>query len=196
MQFLSCQSFPISTMVPQERALNILSDWPDSLLSVLFWIPRFFLSPFQLAPPSPFLPAPYSSPDRCLGILWIWFVVCFFVCLFLMGNAACFPWRQAASPGSRYPCTNWGWLHDAQSIHCHYDVRWCPSQSGSCTSEGCRMTSCFNSHFSCSLNRSNVFETNTSGQQKLLSERLFLEAIFTNGTNALAGKGLRLVQAC
>ena len=52
------------------------------------------------------------------------------------------------------------------------------------------MTSCFNSHFSCTPNWSNVFETNASGQQNF-SERLVLEANFTNGTNALAGKGLK-----
>ena len=51
------------------------------------------------------------------------------------------------------------------------------------------MTSCFNSHFSCSPKWSNVFKTNTAGQQNF-SERLFLEAVFTNDTNALAGKGL------
>ena len=71
----------------------------------------------------------------------------------------------------------------------HYDVRSCPLQGGSCISVGRRMTSCFNSHFSCTPNWSNVFETNTSGQQNF-SERLFLEAVFTNGTNALTGKGL------
>ena len=51
------------------------------------------------------------------------------------------------------------------------------------------MTSCFNPHFSCTQNWSQVFETNTAGQQSI-PERLFLKAIFTNGSNALAGKGL------
>ena len=51
------------------------------------------------------------------------------------------------------------------------------------------MTSCFNSHFSRTPSWSNVFETNTSGQQNFC-ERLYLKVIFTNGTNALAGKGL------
>ena len=51
------------------------------------------------------------------------------------------------------------------------------------------MTSCFNSHFSCTLNWSNVFETNTWKQQNF-SEKLFSEATFTYGTHVLAGKGL------
>ena len=54
------------------------------------------------------------------------------------------------------------------------------------------MTSCYNSHFSCTPKWSNVFETSTSGQQNF-SERLFLEAIFANGTNALAGKGFSFI---
>ena len=52
------------------------------------------------------------------------------------------------------------------------------------------MTSFFNFHFSCTPNWSNIFEMNTSGQQNF-SERLSLEVIFTNGTSALAGKGLK-----
>ena len=54
---------------------------------------------------------------------------------------------------------------------------------------GRRMIPCFNSHFSCGPKRSNVFKTNTAGQQNF-SERLFLEAIFTDATNAFAEKGL------
>ena len=61
---------------------------------------------------------------------------------------------------------------------------------GSCMSIGRRMTSGYNPHFSCTPKWSEVFETHTAGQQSF-SERLFLEAIFTNGTNALAGKGLK-----
>ena len=60
---------------------------------------------------------------------------------------------------------------------------------GSCMSVGRRMTSGFNSHLSCTPKWSKGFETNIDGQQ-IFSERLFLGAIFTNGTNALAGKGL------
>ena len=56
-------------------------------------------------------------------------------------------------------------------------------------SVGRRMTSCFNSHFSCTPNWSKVFETNTSGQQNFC-ESVFLEGIFMYGTKALAGKGL------
>ena len=44
--------------------------------------------------------------------------------------------------------------------------------------------------FTLFMHWSNVFETNTSGQQNC-SERLFLRAIFTNGTYALVGKGLK-----
>ena len=40
-------------------------------------------------------------------------------------------------------------------------------------------------------NCSKVFETNTAGQ-KNVSERLLLDKIFTNSTNVLAGKGLKL----
>ena len=60
-----------------------------------------------------------------------------------------------------------------------------PLQSGFCMSVGRRMTSGCNSHLSCTPKWSKGFETNTAGQQ-ILSERLFLGAIFTNGT----GKGL------
>ena len=52
------------------------------------------------------------------------------------------------------------------------------------------MTSGFNFHLSCTPKWSNVFETNTAGQQSFC-ERLFLGATFTNGTNASAGKGLK-----
>ena len=55
------------------------------------------------------------------------------------------------------------------------------------------MNFCFSSHFSCAPNWSKVFKTNTAGLQDV-SERLFLNEIFTNGTNALAGKGLRNYQ--
>ena len=51
------------------------------------------------------------------------------------------------------------------------------------------MTSCFNSHFSCTPNRSKLFETNSAGKQNFF-EKLFFKAVFTNGTNSLAGKGL------
>ena len=54
------------------------------------------------------------------------------------------------------------------------------------------MTSGFNSHLSCTPKWSKRFETNTAGQQIFSEiERPFLGAIFTNGTIALAGKGLR-----
>ena len=52
------------------------------------------------------------------------------------------------------------------------------------------MTSGFNFHLSCTPKWSKVFKTNTSGQQ-IFSERPFLGEIFTSGTNALAGKGLK-----
>ena len=52
------------------------------------------------------------------------------------------------------------------------------------------MASCFNSHFSFTPNWNKVFQTNTSGQQNFCGS-VFLEEIFTNSTNALAGKGLR-----
>ena len=54
------------------------------------------------------------------------------------------------------------------------------------------MTSCLNSHFSCTPNWSKVFKTNTAAQQNFF-ERLFLEADFNSSTNALAGKGLRVL---
>ena len=63
-------------------------------------------------------------------------------------------------------------------------------KSGSCMSVGHRMTYCFNSRFSYTPNWSKVFEKNTSGQQTFC-ESLFLNEIFMNGTDALAGKGLR-----
>ena len=44
-------------------------------------------------------------------------------------------------------------------------------------------------------NWSIVFETNTAGQ-KNVAERPFLDTIFTNGTHALAGKGLIRREAC
>ena len=53
------------------------------------------------------------------------------------------------------------------------------------------MTSGYNPHFSCTPKWSEVFETNAAGQRSF-SERLFLGAIFTNGTNAFAGKGLNV----
>ena len=62
-------------------------------------------------------------------------------------------------------------------------------KSGSGMSVGHCMTSGFSSHFSCTPNWSQVFKTNTSGQQNFC-ESLFLEEMFMNGTNALAGKGL------
>ena len=51
------------------------------------------------------------------------------------------------------------------------------------------MTSGFNPHLSCTPKWSKGLETNSAGQQ-IFPERLFLGTIFTNGTNALAGKGL------
>ena len=67
-------------------------------------------------------------------------------------------------------------------------------KNASCISVGRRMTSCFNSHFSYTPNLSKVFETNTSGHQNFC-ETLFLEETFTNGTNALAEKGLKMTSA-
>ena len=62
---------------------------------------------------------------------------------------------------------------------------------GSYMSAARRVTSGFNSHVSCTARWSKVFETNTAGQQ-IFSERPILGAIFTNGTNALAEKGLTM----
>ena len=52
------------------------------------------------------------------------------------------------------------------------------------------MISGFNFHLSCTPKWSKGFETNTAGQQ-IFSDRLLLGAMFTNGTNTLARKGLK-----
>ena len=62
-------------------------------------------------------------------------------------------------------------------------------KSGSCMSVGC-VTFCFNSRFSCTPNWSKVFEGTLLGQQNFC-ESLFLEEVFTNCTNAWAGRGLK-----